>query len=288
MNTQTKGLASLIALYILYGLVPLAIRNLIHVFTPLQIIYNGLLIAVVFELLYLRTKIISIKLSKSDFTILLTRSIMYYLFGAVLYVYALLSAKINNVVFIQILPFTALFGILFFKDKLTLVNFFALALSLVGFLMMSLKLPLTDLAFGKGELLSLISGLFFALALISRRFHSQKMDDAILTFWMIGIGAVIALACSLFQGEPLRLFFFSPEYIVYFIGLGFINSSTVFLANFGYSFVSGIKGNIIAALEPLTATLTAILLFHESVTFIEGFGALVILIASIFAFSKES
>src|SRR3989338_2107586 len=159
MSSYKKGLTALTILSILYGVVPVFVRYLLVYLSPIQIVYNNLIVALILQVVIYRKKITLENLknfAKTDYLLIFIRSVLYFFFGAITYAYALTTAKIGIVILLQITPFMAFLAVVFFKDKLTTLKTGALFLSTIGLLLISAQFYLKEIAFGFGEFLAAV------------------------------------------------------------------------------------------------------------------------------------
>ena len=97
--------------------------------------------------------------------------------------------------------------------------------------------------------------------------------------FLIGSVAVFIVSLSIGVSIPIGNWNFSS--VGFLIAAGFFNVAAALLVNYGFSKVEAIIANNITALEPIPASLLALLLFSEIPSQKEIFGGLLIITAAI-------
>lgn len=133
------------------------------------------------------------KISTKEWFLIIARTAATFVFGATLWAKATTITKLANVTFIDSLPITATLSFLFLWEKVTVKKVFYLMLSFVGVIILSVKDYSQILSVGVGELLVFISGFFFAFRNISRRWHTNLLNDQEITQLMFAFGLVFSL-----------------------------------------------------------------------------------------------
>ncbi len=178
--------------------------------------------------------------------------------------------------------FVMLFSLLLFKEKLTIIKVISLVLAFLGCLFV------TGVVRGVGDInavaiaYGLMSGVCYALYSIFSRLALNKgyspLTITLYTFIFAGVSAlcvidikpVAQLMCGSFSDFLYCVLFAVVTsvlpYVTYTLGLKFIRPSSA---------------SIIASIEPVVATITGALVFHEAVDFPYGYIGIALVVLSI-------
>src|SRR5690348_3926687 len=123
-NTEhtKKGILAIIFLAFLFASVGIFSRVLQESFALFQQVYLRMLVGVLLGFIFFFNDIHFSKLlhiPKKDWIIMILRALSYYVIGVTLFTLAILNTTLGNVSLLQSLPIVAIFGVLFFKEKLT-------------------------------------------------------------------------------------------------------------------------------------------------------------------------
>ena len=171
LNKKTdreKGVLALVLLALVFASMGLFARYLSTSFSTYQQVYLRLTAAFVLSSLAFRTQIDwkkFKKVSKKDWGIILLRAISYSLFGIVLFTQAILLTKYSNVSFIGALPMTAVLGFILIGETFNFKKAFWVLVSFIGVMLISVKDYSHIFTWGHGEILTLISTVFFLIKL---------------------------------------------------------------------------------------------------------------------------
>lgn len=180
--------------------------------------------------------------------------------------------------YVIIVPFLLL---LFFKDKIKLNILMASLLAVIGLYLLTMS---GELSLGKGELLTLICALFFALQLIYTGNFSKKVNVFVLVLVQLIVVTVLSLIFSLFFEETT----FNIPYDYPFVKAVIITAvfATVYaflVQTYMQQFTSPTKTAIIFTMEPVSAGIFGFYVANEILTTIQIFGAFIIIIATLAA-----
>lgn len=285
---RTKGIFALILLAIIYAGTGVVTRYLNNYFSLFQQIYIRTILALILGFLFFGKSLHYEKLKKitlSEWLLLFIRSAASFVFGAALWVQASTITKLANIAFIDALPITATLSFLFLKEKATIQKIILLLFSYIGVILLSVKDFSTGLVFGYGELLVFISGFFFAFRNISRRWHSQLLNDAEITQLMFFFGALTLLIVSFIFNESLVFPPWNGGLAFMLLIGGAIMIANIFLSNYAFAHVGAVLANNILNLEAVFAILVGFLLYREISSFQELVGGILI-ITSVVAMNR--
>ena len=265
-NHKNTGIFSLIVLTVLFASIGIFARVLQSNFAIFQQSYLRMFLALLLGFLFFFNDLHWSKLtkiSKTDWIVLIARSFSYYFLGVILFTLAVFNTTLGNVSLIQALPFVAIFGILFFKEKLTLWKFIFLLLSFIGVAFISIHSFADIFIWGKGQTLSLISAVFFSFSFIARRWQSSYLNNKEMTQIMLFFAVIFLLVGSLFFKEGLPLHGWTWISIGALIISGLFNVAMLFLMNYGFANVKPLLASNLLTLEAFFAIILGFLLYKE-------------------------
>lgn len=284
LRKKDRGVLSLVAVTFVWAALTIFPRYLSESFGLFQQVYLRLFTAFLFALVFFNRNLKLEKLrkiKKKEWFLLIARSLSYYLFGILLFTQAILITKINNVAFIGAIPMTAVLGWLLMREKLTPKKLGLVSLSFLGVVIISVQDYSSIFVWGRGELLTLISVLFFSFAYVTRKWHSKLLNDKEITTMLFLIGSVAVFLVSLMIGESIPTGNWKFSSVGFLMAAGIFNVAAALLVNYGFSKVEAIMASNITALEPIPASLLAMFLFSEMPTQKEIVGGLLIITAAI-------
>jgi len=290
-SNRTKGIIALFILSVVWASFGIFIRILGKDFSLFQQIYLRLFAAFLFSVAFFY-KDLAIKkillIPKKDLLVLALRIICFYGIGVTLYSQAFLSTTYSNVSFLGAIPTTALLGILFLQEKITSQKIFFIFMAFIGIMLIIVKDFHHLFSFGQGDMLALIADFFFSLSYISRRWHTNYLNNKQLAVLMLGGGFTLVFLLSLAdeRGLVFHTTQLQPIFLVAIVISGLLNVVSVFLTNFGFKYVETFLANNIIALESFFAIFFGFFLFQEIPTLQSFIGGLLIL-ASVILINKE-
>lgn len=282
LTERGKGILAIISLAIIYGIIPLILRYF-SAFDLFQQIYMRLFIGFIFTvaLFYKRISFKKIyRLPLRDKSWIFVRTLFYYGIGAPLYVQAVLITKISDVVFIDSLPMVSILGFILLREKVTWKKVFFVCISFLGVFIISLQGNSGKITFGFGELLTLISTIFVALGLISRKWLKNSLNDYETTAFMLFFATIQIFIISLFAGVSFAANGFSLGIIIALLASGVLLSILTFFLNYGFARVDAVLSGNILSLSSVVATILALFFYKEVPTVRELFGGFLILLSA--------
>lgn len=287
-SERQKGLIALLLLAIIYGILPLIPRFLSTSFQLMQQVYLRIFAGFLISLFIFRKQINFGKILKmplKEWTIIVLRAAIYYLFGVVLYTQALLLTKISNVVLIGAIPSTAVLGFIILREKATLPKLLLVLLSTLGVFIISVKNFSNLFSLGQGEVMALFSTFLASLGFISRRWHGKDLNDREISTLILFFAAFLIFLISTIKGEGLPVSNWNWGIFLALLLGGFLIAAISFLMNYGFSRVNAVLGSNIIATEPVFAIFFAFLVFRELPVVKEVLGGLFI-VGSAIAMNK--
>ena len=286
LHATTGGLLAIATLAVIFGLTAVLARYLgteTELFEQWYLRYGimFLLSILVFHRRVNFRKFLT--LPGKEWLVILFRAFIGSVLAVALYTLAAQQAKIGVVAFMQVLPSTALLGILLFHERVSKARAGAILLAFLGASLVVVH-NLGDLAgMNIGALWSLISGILFSLQFVTRKWHSKALNNQELTVAIIGAGFVMNYIVSL---ALYHRFFASTadwgtQFVLVLFIAGCLGVANIFLINYGFERVSAVIAGNILALEQVFGTLFGFILYGELLSIREIIGGVVILIAVI-------
>lgn len=288
MNNRTKGIIMAAGGASLWGLMSIFSRALNAAeYTSLDIAYVRCLIAGI------GLAIINGRKNPSILRVSKKGIITSLIFGAVTYTvgflsYALSVARIPAAM-TAVLSFTSpiwvcLIGVVVFHERVKGKKVFAIICCLIGAVLITNLAGSQDLHFdllGMGA--AVMNGVGIALQVcVPRYFEKQYRKDTMLTYGFLGAAGFMALfvghgkIISSFQGPEGMKVLLSVLALSVFCTLV---ANTIFVKSASY--VEPATTTILSALEVVVGAIIGLLLFHETLTFFQIVGAVIIVAASL-------
>lgn len=226
-------------------------------------------------------------LSSKDATILFFRAVLMYL-GVVMFTEAILHTKFSNASIIAVLPLMPVLGYVFLRETVKVRTLIWIGIGFIGSVLVALQ-SLQVFSFGYGELMALLSLLFFDLSYVTRKWQSETLNNYESTVIMFAFAVPFLFVTSIMAGESLpRGSDFSFFMITILFLAGFFNVINLFLTNFGFQHVkAAVAGNIIT-LEVFFALLYGVFLYGEIPVVRELIGGTLILLSVFFVNKLEN
>jgi len=281
-DQAVRGMLALVGLAGLYGLAGALARYLGHDLGIFEQWYMRYGLACVFAIICFYNKIDLRKLLHlpgREWAVLLFRTIAGSVIAVALLTLAVQQAKIGPVAFMQILPTTALFGVLLFHEKLSWKKGGLLLLSFCGASIVTVS-GFNDLSgINMGEVWSLISGAIFSLVLVTRKWHGPSLNNYELTVIMTGMSAIMdySLSLVLYHRPFIPSEVFTLDFSLVMLLAGAMSVGIHFLMNYGFEHVSSIVASAILDLEMVFGAIFGFVLYGEVLSPREVIGGAVIL-----------
>lgn len=172
----------------------------------------------------------------------------------------------------------------FFGKRPTGYNWIAALLCLIGIGMISLS---DSLRLGKGEMLTLLSSVFYALHIMALGHFGSREDPIVLTILQFAVVGILSLGCTLLfeQGAALPDPGIWPQLMYLTV---FATAATLVLQSVGQSLTPPSQSAILLSLESVFGVLFSVLLGREELTFQLGCGFALIFISVIISETQLS
>ncbi|WP_461611358.1 DMT family transporter [Cytobacillus kochii] len=180
------------------------------------------------------------------------------------------------VIFLYTAPaFVTILSFMFLKEKMTINKIIAVIMTMAGCILIA------GLALGEsqitilGIITGLGSGIGYALYTIFGKFALNRYSPFAVTFFTFVIAAVVLIPItSLWEKSTL---FMQTDVMLLSVGLGLIPTVLAYiLYTKGLEKTEGSTAAVISTVEPVVATIMGVLLFNESLVWLQVVGALFI------------
>ena len=288
MNHRIKGIIMAAGGAGLWGLMSIFSRVLGAAdYTSLEIAYVRCLIAGIGLALINWNKDPSIlRVSKRAVITSLLFGTVTFTIGFLSYAYSVqrIPAAMTAVLAFTSPIWTCLIGLFLFRERVGGKRMVAIACCLLGAGLITDLLGEQHLRFdllGMGA--AVLNGVGLALQVcVPRYFESRYRKDTMLSYGFLGAAAFMALFVD--HGKILGSFF-GPDGLKVFLSVLAISVLCTLLANTvvvkSASYVSSATTSILASMEIVVGSLVGLLLFHETLTFLQIVGAVMIVVASL-------
>lgn len=231
----------------------------------------------------------SLKIKKNEVLPLLIFGVFFAVSSLLLYKsFLYMEAGIASTILFVYPVMVAVIMAVFFKEKASFLTYGCIALALIGIIL---------LYRGDGETVLNTTGIFLVAfsalsyaAYIVAVDHSavRGMSSGKMTFWIILFGTIVFIISTGFFTELQSVPPIAAGWINV-LGVAIIPTVvSILFINISIKYIGATNAAIIGALEPVTALLIGILVFHEKFTLRIALGALLILIAVTLVVSGKS
>ena len=219
--------------------------------------------------------------SSHELNLMVLRGVIGLILAAGLYALASQQEKIGIVSLMQILPLTAVFGMLIMHEKLTRQRALLLTMSLIGAIIVLTPKLSAGFGFGSGAIWSLISGALFALTFVLRKKQTGELNNYELTLGTLVVGAIgnYVLSLIMYHRAFVDVTQWSPTLGLLFIGAGLLSALMGLLSSYGFEHVPAITASVILDLELVFGIIFGFLIYREVLSGYEIVGASIILAA---------
>ena len=282
-SDRTKGIVALVLLSLSFALFGYYSRELATEFTNLQQVYARFFVALLIALLlYGRTLTVDkvLAVSKHDWGILIIRALSSILLGVTLYTEAVQLTTLGVVILLGAIPFTALWGVLLFKERLSAQKIFLLLLGFTGVALVAIKSDLNALKFGRGEVLAIFSSLFFSFGVVLRKAHSPDLSNTETSLYFMAVASLVVFLASILCGEGLPNTITAHAWLVLIISAVFI-AINVLAIQYGFQKVDAITAGAVLNMEIVFAILLGYLAYGEVLSLREMFGGILIVVSTV-------
>lgn len=288
MNNRIKGIIMAAGGAGLWGLMSIFSRALNAAdYTSLEVAYIRCLVAGIGLVLINGKKDPSIlRVGKGAVITSLLFGTVTFTIGFLSYAYSVerIPAAMTAVLSFTSPIWTCLIGVIVFHERVRGKKIFAIACCLLGAVLITDLLGAQELRFdllGMGA--AVLNGVGLALQVcVPRYFENRYRKDTMLTYGFLGAAGFMALFVD--HGKIIGSFF-GPGGIRVLLSALALSVLCTLVANTivvkSASYVSSATTTILASMEIVVGSLVGLLLFHETLSFLQIVGAVIIVVASL-------
>ena len=213
-----------------------------------------------------------------EWVVLLFRVLVGQVIAIGVYTIAVQRTAVGLVAIMEVLPMTALLGVIIFREKLSWSRGGLLLLSFIGAAIVVINVS-HGISLNFGALLALVSLVLYALMLVTRRLHTGVLNNQEISVAMAGIAAVITYALSLilYHRWIISSSHWSNGFTLALVAAGCLSMLSNFLGNYGFEHVSAVIAGNILVLEEVFGPLFGFLFYSQILTSRDVIGGLIIL-----------
>lgn len=290
MNPKFKGLVFGIIAAIAYGTNPLfSLPLYAEGMTPDSVLLYRFGIGSLLLGVILLLKGESLKIQKKEILPLFILGVLFALSSLLLFnSFLYMNAGIASTILFVYPVLVAIIMAVFFKEKASWLTYSCITLALIGIALLYKGDGATSLN-NTGMILVALSALMYAVYIVAIDYSAvSTMLSAKMTFWIILFGTSVFIASSGFMTELQPVPSATFEWIN-ILGVAIIPTIiSIMFINISIKHIGATYTAIIGALEPVTALLIGILVFHEAFTFRIAVGTLLIVVAVTLVVSEKS
>jgi drug/metabolite transporter (DMT)-like permease len=283
-DEHQKGVMSLVLLALVFASMGLFARYLSTGLLLFQQVYLRMLAALVVGYVVFRKQVDMAKFKKlppKEWLIICVRAVSYSLFGIILFTQAIIITKYSNVSFIGSLPMTALLGFVLLREKFSFKKLALILLAFAGVALISVEDYTNIFSWGKGEVLTLISTVFFSLSYIARKWQTKTLNNKELTVINFLVAFLAVFIVSILKGDGLPTAGWHLGLLLAVVGAGIFNIGNVYLTNYGFQKVEAVLASNILTLESVFAVVLGFLFYKEVPIAKELLGGIIITLSVI-------
>lgn len=223
--------------------------------------------------------------SKKQFLISSLLGILgYALFSTLLFTsFKFLSVSLAVMLLFTFPVFVFVGSVVLYKEKVTATKLLSLFLALCGLLLLfSVEVKVDGI---QGVIYALLSAVFYAIYILVSDKFQKNIHPLTSSYYVICASAVTLLLVN--KPDVHHLLNADLKSILMFVGLGVIGTVfplTLFLA--GLQRVSGTKASVLGTVEPILASIYALIFFNEPLSFLQIVGIVLVLFADILIIRK--
>lgn len=188
-----------------------------------------------------------------------------------------ISAGLAAILFFTFIVWVAVWGFIFYKERLKVSGIVGIALALVGLALVA------GISWGKISTIGIIAGLAGGLACSGFVMYSnkvqEKQDTAVSSAFICLITAVSLFLLGGVNGS--LQFQMSPGGWLFCVASGILGSIALFTFMVGMKRVGSTTASVLCTVEPVTAVVFSALLLSQKMTALQLLGGMVLLIGAV-------
>lgn len=262
-NRKVFGTLCGIGAAVCYGTNPLGAQLYKEGMSPSNVLFWRFSIAWLIIALVMLFRKESLRVTAKEFRVLSALGLLFMASSLTLYMsFTFMDVGVASTILFVYPVLTAAIMAIFFKEKITLATVISIVLSFVGVMLLYWRGGGVTLS-SVGVLLVLLSALTYAVYIIIVDRSHLQMSSFKINFYVLIYCAMGNVVYSLCLGQPLQLPA-SPTSWFYVAWLAVVPAiMALVMMVYAAKYIGSTPTAIMGALEPLTAVLIGIFLFHE-------------------------
>ncbi len=250
-----------------------------------RFIIASLVLAIYFCYHYIVNKRNYFYTSKGQFVLSSLLGILgYALFSSLLFIsFKYLSVSLAVMLLFTFPVFVFIGSVIWHKEKVTKTKLISLFLALLGLLFLfSVEVKVDSL---QGVFYALGSAVFYAIYILVSDKFQKNIHPLTSSYYVISASALTLLFVN--RPDFHHILQADVKSLLMFVGLGVIGTVfplTLFLA--GLQKVSGTKASVLGTVEPILASIYAMIFFNEPLSLMQIVGIVLVLIADVLIIKK--
>jgi drug/metabolite transporter (DMT)-like permease len=281
-----SGLVALVLVSAGFGMMPVLAHDLGHGLGLYEQWYLRFGVAFGLSLVLFWRKIRLSKfltLGRQEWLLLIFRVLMGQIIGLGLFTLASQKAEVGVVSFMQVLPVTPLLGVLLFRERLTWQKTAITLLAFMGAAMTVISSVSSLSHLNAGALLSLLSLIFYSTMLVTRKLHSEHLNNHEITVALMALSCLFTYILSVIFDHRLLIpsSHWNTHFTLVIIAAGALSVPVNFLVSYGFQHVSSVIAGNVLTLEEVFGGLFGYLIYGQVLNGREIVGGSVILVSVI-------
>jgi drug/metabolite transporter (DMT)-like permease len=218
--------------------------------------------------------------SRKQFIISSLLGIMgYALFSSLLFIsFKFLSVSLAVMLLFTFPIFVFIGSVILYKEKINFLKVASLVLALIGLsFLFSVEVQVKSI---EGVLYALAAAVFYAIYILVSEKLQKNIHALTSSYYVISASALTLIA--FYKPDLMKVVAADFKVQLAFIGFGIIGTVlplTLFLA--GLQLIPSTKASILGTIEPVLASIYALIFFNEKIFFLQGVGIVLVLIADV-------
>lgn len=208
----------------------------------------------------------------------------YAFFSTLLFIsFKFLSVSLAVMLLFTFPVFVFIGSVILYKETVTKSKVLSLLLALAGLLLLlSVEVKVDSV---QGVVYALLSAVFYAVYILVSDKFQKNIHPLTSSYYVISASALTLFIVN--KPDLTQLLEVDMKPLLMFIGLGVIGTVlplTLFLA--GLQRISGTKASVLGTVEPILASIYALIFFQESLSFVQIVGIALVLAADVLIIKK--
>lgn len=280
-----KYFPTIVCLYLALQFSSMAIwaRMMRDSFSTGQQVFSRLIFALVLSLILFHkqfSKKIIKNIPSKEWAVYITRAVLYYGIGVMLFTIAVNNSDLGFVSFVSSIPIMGVLGWIFFREKIRPIAILYILISLIGLILLA-KISLSDFKIDKNLIVILIMTLAFDISWIMAKAQKLTLNNFQQTTLVFSFAWIIPLIYTIANGENIFPSSISMKALVGLIMSGTLNIAGLYIGNYVYTNLKAYVAGNILLIQGAFSLLLGYIFYSESFSVGQFIGAAIIAICAI-------